>query len=117
MAGIGVTGKTQCYNTLRTCQDTNNFARGTKNLWFRDASTRGASTEICAGLVEGEFTAVAGDTQIRPFTAFPGNSWTYFAISDLFFGEVGGHNLFDSTDYPSMRCYNPQDGGGHSFAV
>src|SRR5690625_5902492 len=52
MAGIGVTGNTQCYNTLRTCQDTDSFSRGTKNLWFRDVSTRGASTEIGAWLVE-----------------------------------------------------------------
>src|SRR5690625_134268 len=37
MAGIGVTGNTQCYNTLRTCQDTDSFSRGTKKLLFSDA--------------------------------------------------------------------------------
>lgn len=37
MAGIGVTGNTQCYNTLRTCQDADNFSRGTKKLLFSDA--------------------------------------------------------------------------------
>src|SRR5690625_2832044 len=37
MAGIGVTGDTQCYNTLRTCQDADNYDRGTKKLLFSDA--------------------------------------------------------------------------------
>src|SRR5690625_7315074 len=37
MAGIGVTGNTQCYNTLRTCQDTDSFSSGTKKLLFSDA--------------------------------------------------------------------------------
>lgn len=37
MAGIGVTGNTQCYNTLRTCQDADNYDRGTKKLLFSDA--------------------------------------------------------------------------------
>src|SRR5690625_3570994 len=112
MAGIGVTGNTQCYNTLRTCQDANNFSRGTKNLWFRDASTRGASTEIGAWLVEGEFTAVAGDTQIRPLDfVFPSNvAWSFVEVSQLFFGEKGKGNQVLPYELSGVYGYNSTDG-------
>src|SRR5690625_2190967 len=86
MAGIGVTGNTQCYNTLRTCQDTNNFSRGTKNLWFRDVSTRGASTEIGAWLVEGEFTAAVGDDMVRPLTIWPNSGLEGIEVGQMVSG-------------------------------
>src|SRR5690625_4659711 len=115
MAGIGVTGNTQCYNTLRTCQDTNNFSRGTKNLWFRDVSTRGASAEIGAWLVEGEFTAAVGDDMVRPLTIWPNSGLEWIEVADIFFGEAQGNNLFDPLDYPTLRGWSAA-GGSDEYA-
>src|SRR5690625_2721726 len=115
MAGIGVTGNTQCYNTLRTCQDTDNFSRGTKNLWFRDVSTRGASTEIGAWLVEGEFTAAVGDDKVRPLTIWPISDLEWIEVADIFFGEDQGNNLFDPLDYPKLLGWSAV-GGDDEYA-
>src|SRR5699024_1048763 len=58
------------------------------------------------------FTAVAGDTQIRPSDfVFPANvAWDFVEISQLCFGEKGKNNLVLPYELSGVYGYNSTDG-------
>lgn len=101
MAAVGVTGAQKCFNTFKTCQDPDHYAKGTKTYRF---CSEGPLTPVGEQLIPCITDLDIAPTQVSP-EGFSVSATVTVTMKDF------PHHDRGCDPYVASRSYNPQTQG------